>query len=99
MSVARTAAAVLERHPRLVYASLRGHQSNRLGGYVGCVDGQDVNAAPQRGGQRVVEITFVHLTNGGGDVAPGAPHRGEVDIGGVQLDPAQGRGQRGAHRT
>jgi len=37
--------------------------------------------APQRRGQRLVEVTFVRLTTGRGDVAAGAPHRGGLDVG------------------
>ena len=91
--------ATVERHPRLVDAGLRGQQPDRLGGDVGRVGDQDVDAAPQCGGQRLVEVALVHLTTGGGDVAAGAPHRGGVDVDGVQLDPVQGRDQRGAHRA
>jgi hypothetical protein len=88
--------AAVECHPRLVYASLRGQQPDRIGGYVGRIGDQDVNAAPQRSGQRLVEVTFVYLT-ADGDVAAGAPHRGGVDIDGMQLDPAQVHEQRGAN--
>jgi hypothetical protein len=73
-----------------------------LGGYVGCVGDQDVDLAAQRGGQWLAEVTFVHLGDlgpGGGEVAAGAPHRGRVDIDGVQPDPVQCRDQRGSHRA
>jgi hypothetical protein len=91
--------ATVKRNPRFVYAGLRGQQPDRLGGYVGCVGDQDVDAAPQRSGQRLVEVAFVDLTTGSGEVAAGAPHRSRVDVDGVQLDPVQGRDQRCAHRA
>jgi hypothetical protein len=58
-----------------------------------------MNAAPQRTGQRLVEVAFIHLTTGCGDVAAGAPDREGVEVHGVQLGPAQGRHQRGTHRA
>src|SRR6185312_5357277 len=43
-------------------------------------------------------VTLKHHTADGGDIAPRAPHRDGVDVGGVQLDPAQQRGERDAER-
>jgi len=64
--------------------------------HVGCVGDEEVHAAPQRSRQRLIEVAFVHLTPGGGNVASGAPHRGWVDVDGVQLDPIQGHDHRHA---
>jgi hypothetical protein len=89
----------VERQPRLVRAGLRGQQPDLLGGHVGHVGGQNVNAAAQRGGQRPVKVALVYPAVGSGDVAAGARHRRGVDVGRVQLHPAQGRGERGAHRA
>ena len=91
--------AAVERRPRLVDAGLAGQQPDRLAGDVGCVGDQDVDAAPQRRGQRLVEVTLLDPTTGGEQVAAGAPHRGGVDVDGVQLDPVQGRDKRGADRA
>ena len=93
--------ATVEGHPWLMEAGLRGQQVDRPSGNVGCVDDQNVDATPQRRGQRLVEVAFVDLT-GRGDVTAGAPHRGRVDVDCVQLDPGGGpggRGQCGADRA
>ncbi len=74
-------------------------QPHLLGGHVGRVGGQDVDASPQRDGQRLVKIALVHLASGAGKVAAGAPHRSRVEVGRVQLDRVQGHKQRDAHRA
>jgi hypothetical protein len=78
--------ASIERHRRLVNPSLWRQQPDRLGGDVRCVGDQDVDAASQYDGQRLVEVAFIYLTTGGSDVAAGTPYCGWVDIGGVQID-------------
>jgi len=91
-------AATVERHPRLVQASLRREQPDLSGWHVRHVGGQDVNAPPQGGGQRVVQVAFVDLA-AGTDITPGAPDGGRVDVSGIQFDPVQGSVQRGTHRA
>ena len=91
--------ATVERHARLVHAGLRRQQLDLVGRHVGCVGDQDVDAAMQRSGQRVIEITLVHPPPGAGHVAAGAPHGGGIDVDGVQLDPVQRSDQRDAHRA
>jgi hypothetical protein len=91
--------ATVECHPRFMVAGLRRHQHDRVGGHIGCVDNQDVHLTPHGTGQRLVEVTFIHLAAGCGDVASGAPDRDGVEVHGVQLNPAYGRDQRGTHRT
>ena len=68
--------AAIERHPCLVYAGLRGKQPDFLGGDVGHVGEQHIDALQQGGGQRLVQVTFVDLALGGTDVAAGARRRG-----------------------
>ena len=76
----------------------RRQQRDLAGRDVGDVGGQHVHPPAQRAGQRIVQVALVHLAAGGGQVAPGAPHRGGIDVGGVQFGVPQGRGHRGAHR-
>ena len=90
--------AAVEGHARLVQPGFRRQQGDLAGRDVGDVGGQHVDPPAQRAGQRIVQVALVHLAGRGGHVAPGAPHRGRIDVGGVQLGVAQGRGHRGAHR-
>ena len=52
----------------------------------------------QRGGQRLEEVALENLAADGGDVAAGAPDRDRIEVGGVQLDLAEGRGERHTER-
>jgi len=87
----------VERHPRLVFAGLQRQQPDGRGGNVRHVRDHDVDPTAQSPGQRLVEITFVHLAAGGGEVAPGAPHGSGLDVDGVQVDLDLSRGDGGAH--
>ena len=82
-----------------MHAGLGGQQTDLLAGYIGCVGDQEVDTAPECGGQRLVEVTFVCVAAGGREIAAGAPYRGWVDVDGVQLDLTQFGGQRCAHRA
>ena len=87
----------VECRPWLVHARLRGQQADRRGGYVGRVGQEEVDPTSQSSRQRVVQITFVHLAAARRDIAPGAAHRGRVDIHGVQLDIVQPLSQGSPH--
>lgn len=49
-------------------------------------------------GQRLEEITLVDMSTPA-HVPPSAPHRGGIDIGGVQLNAGKRGGERRTHRT
>ena len=79
--------AAVQGHPRLVVAGFRRQQPDLAGRHVGHVGQQDVHPAAQPGGQRPEQVALVDLPARGGQVAPGAAHRGRVDVGGVHLGP------------
>jgi hypothetical protein len=82
-----------------VQPGLGGQQRYLRAGHVGDVGGQQVDAAPQLGRQRLEQVALVDLAARSADVSPSAAGRGRVDIDGVQLDVAQRCRERGADRA
>jgi hypothetical protein len=91
--------ATVQGDGRLVEASLPGEESDLIGGDVGHVGDQDVDAPAQGWWQRIEEVAVVDVTIDRGQVAPGTAHRGRVDVGSVQLDGPHGGGQGRTQRS
>ena len=66
-------------------ARFEGKQPDLPGGHVRHVGQQDAHPPAQRGRQRPEQVALVDPPARGGQVAPGAAHRGRVDVGGVHL--------------
>jgi len=81
----------------LVVAGLAGHRRDRLGRDVGGVDDEQVDATPQLGRERGVEVARVHPL--GRQVAPSAGDRGGVGVCGVHLGQGPASGESRPERT
>ncbi len=79
-------------------ARLGRHQADRVGRDVRCVRDDDVDAAPQRVGQRVEEVTLEDLTPGP-EVRPGAANGCRLDVGREHFEPGLAREQGCGHRA
>jgi hypothetical protein len=96
--------AAVEGGARLVVTRLGGQEGDLLARDVGRVADQDADPAAQAVRQRAEQVALVHVTAGRLDIAPRAPDRGRVEVGGVQFRraaprPAQSRGGGQAERA
>jgi hypothetical protein len=79
-----------------VQPGLRGQEGDGVARHVGHVRGEDVDAAAQRPGQRVEQVSDMEVCPR--QVPPGAADRGGVDVGGMQVGDVQDGGQCRTHR-
>jgi 3-oxoadipate enol-lactonase len=88
-------ATAVEGHDWFVQPRLGRQQRDLLGRYIRHIGDEDVDASTKTVGQGLEEISLIHESIAERDVASRACDGGRLDVGRVQLDPIESRGDGG----